>query len=143
MPVCPYVRNPGRPASSRYGPIGRFDRMYVPVSSDTAVRFAPVSVCVAVTSAPGSTAPVWSLTVPLICDVETAWASSALSTRLKNPFISPPPWNRIRAWRSSETQRLVPIHLPGMQHAAQDRIHHRTHTYRRDVHRRLSGLRHQ
>src|SRR6266446_299003 len=39
----------------------------------------PVSVCVAVTSTPGNTAPLWSLTVPLIWAV--AWAKSGLQPR--------------------------------------------------------------
>src|SRR5262245_59489600 len=46
--------------------------MYEPVSSVTALRFTPVAVCVAVTSTPGRTAPVWSFTVPLICAVACA-----------------------------------------------------------------------
>ena len=43
-------------------------------SSDTASRLKPVSVCVAVTLAPGSTAPLESLTVPVIWAVACAIA---------------------------------------------------------------------
>src|SRR2546425_7705189 len=46
--------------------------MYDPVSSVTALRLTPVAVCVAVTSTPGRTAPLWSLTEPLICAVACA-----------------------------------------------------------------------
>src|SRR2546427_3024956 len=41
----------------------------LPISSLTVIRAVPLSVCVAVISAPGNTAPLWSLTVPLICAV--------------------------------------------------------------------------
>ena len=58
IPVCAYVRNPGRDASNRYGPMGRLGSKYEPVSSVTVVRISPVSVCVIVTSVPGNTAPV-------------------------------------------------------------------------------------
>ena len=44
MPVCTYVRNPGKPASNRYGPTGRFGNTYVPVSLLTVFREIPVSV---------------------------------------------------------------------------------------------------
>ena len=50
------VRNPGRAASRRYGPKGRFEKRNEPVSLVTALRLMPVSVCVAVTSTPGRTA---------------------------------------------------------------------------------------
>src|SRR5258705_4996367 len=46
--------------------------MYEPVSSVTALRLAPVAVCVAVTSTPGRSAPVWSFTEPLIWAVACA-----------------------------------------------------------------------
>src|SRR5213592_477003 len=46
--------------------------MYEPVSSVTALRLVPVAVCVAVTSTPGRTAPVWSFTEPLIWAVACA-----------------------------------------------------------------------
>ena len=57
IPVCANVRNPGNAASSLYGPIGRFVRMYDPVSLLMALRLMPVPVWVAVTSTPGSSAP--------------------------------------------------------------------------------------
>src|SRR5215471_16715533 len=47
---------------------------YEPVSLLTVDRTIPVSVCVAVMSAPGKTAPLASLTVPLICAVACARA---------------------------------------------------------------------
>ena len=53
-------------ASNRYGPVGRFGRTYEPLASVTTVRVAPVSVCVAVTVTPGSTAPLSSVTRPFI-----------------------------------------------------------------------------
>src|SRR5207247_6245796 len=52
-----------------YEPTGRFGKTYEPVSSLKVMRATPVSVCVAVISAPGKTAPLWSFTVPLICAV--------------------------------------------------------------------------
>ena len=57
MPVCTYVRNPCSITSSRYGPVGRFGITYDPSASLTTLRLNPVSVCVAVTVTPGSTAP--------------------------------------------------------------------------------------
>src|SRR5437870_9262576 len=52
--------------------MGRFCKIYEPVSSVTALRLAPVAVCVAVTSTPGRTAPVWSFTEPMIWAVACA-----------------------------------------------------------------------
>ena len=71
-PVCEKVRNPESVASRRYGPVGRLSSAYEPVASVTASRRKPVSVCRAITVTPGSTAPLESATVPLICAV--AWA---------------------------------------------------------------------
>src|SRR5207244_7835806 len=81
-----------------YGPVGRLARTYVPVSVLTTVRVRPVSVCVAVTSAPGNRAPLWSVTVPLICAVACAQTSGHDNPRLSQipnryfaaPFISLP-----------------------------------------------------
>ena len=58
--------------------------MYEPVSSVTAVRVRPVSVCVTVIVTPGSARPPPSLTVPLICAVETdcAWSAVDESRRI-------------------------------------------------------------
>ena len=53
-------------ASRRYGPTGRFGSRNCPSASVTALRLRPVSVCVTVTSTPGSTPPLPSFTVPLI-----------------------------------------------------------------------------
>src|SRR5262244_835243 len=64
MPDCAYVEKPGRDASSRYGPTGKFANTYAPVSAVTTERVAVVSVFVTFTSTPGSTAPVVSRTVP-------------------------------------------------------------------------------
>jgi hypothetical protein len=75
MPVCAKVRNPVNVASTRKGPSGRLGSEYEPVSLDTVVRTRPVSVCVAVMVTPGSTAPLWSRTVPLMPAV--AWAQAA------------------------------------------------------------------
>ena len=57
IPLRTYPLNPGRLASTMYGPIGRFVSVYNPVSSLMAVRLAPVAVCVALISTPGKTAP--------------------------------------------------------------------------------------
>src|ERR1700704_1482862 len=72
MPVCTNERNPGKLAASLYGPSNRFGNAYDPVSFVMVVRLTPVSVCVAVISAPGNTAPLGSCTVPLICAVACA-----------------------------------------------------------------------
>jgi len=47
-------------------------RTYEPVSLLTTERVNPVSVSLAVTSTPGNTAPLWSMTVPLIWAVDCA-----------------------------------------------------------------------
>src|SRR5947207_15902971 len=62
------------------------------------MRLMPVSVWVAVISAPGNTAPLGSWTVPLICAVACARASAQLNTHsratnskaVKIRFIHPP-----------------------------------------------------
>src|SRR5262245_66395969 len=81
----------------------RFCSMYEPLSSLTALRLAPVAVCVAVTSAPGRTAPVWSFTEPLIwavaCaqvivaanDKKTAVTSTLTPTQMNFCIIDLPP----------------------------------------------------
>src|SRR5207249_6472074 len=86
IPVCAYKRNPGRDASNRYGPIGKFGSEYEPVSSVTVVRLSPVSVCVMVTSTPGKTAPVWSFTAPLTWAVDCP--KTALQVRMHNRIAS-------------------------------------------------------
>jgi hypothetical protein len=50
--------------SSRYGPVGMFGMTQFPSPSVTTVLENPVSVCVAVTVTPGSTAPLSSVTRP-------------------------------------------------------------------------------
>src|SRR5207237_9975259 len=101
MPVWANVRKPGRTTSNLYGPVGRLGKTYVPVSLLMTVRARPVSVCVAVTSAPGNRAPLWSVTVPLICAVACAHtaghAAARIRQRLKRylavPLLAlPPPW---------------------------------------------------
>src|ERR1700682_6136677 len=52
-----------------------------PVVSVTAVRTDPVSVCVAVTVTPGSTAPLSSVTFPLSCAVPCAQAMRVARSR--------------------------------------------------------------
>src|SRR5678809_37849 len=84
MPFCTKVRNPPSAASNRYGPTTRFGRTKEPVSFDTVVRATPVSVCVAVTSTPGNTAPVWSLIVPLIWAVPCAQIEVELNVRIRH-----------------------------------------------------------
>src|SRR5204862_128191 len=63
--------------------VGKLGKMYEPVSLLTALRTAPVAVCVTVTSAPGNRAPLGSATVPLICAVPCAHNGA------ENPRISP------------------------------------------------------
>src|SRR6516164_5204415 len=91
IPVRVYCLKPVRLTSSRYGPTGRFGSVYDPFASVTVVRFRPVSVCVAVTSAPGSTPPPVSFTTPVICAVDPACArSTALVSRIaREPPTSP------------------------------------------------------
>src|SRR6266850_6009038 len=99
MPVRATVRKPGSVTSSLYGPVGRLGRTYDPVSLLTTVRVRPVSVCVAVTSAPGKRAPLWSVTVPLICAVacaHTAGHDNPTLSQIPNrhfaaPFMGLPP----------------------------------------------------
>src|SRR5438128_9416381 len=83
MPVCANVRKPGSTTSNLYGPVGRLGRTYDPVSLLTTVRIRPVSVCVAVISAPGNRAPLWSITVPLICAVACPHTAGHDNKRLR------------------------------------------------------------
>jgi hypothetical protein len=61
----------------------------------------PVSVCVAMTSTPGNTAPLWSLTAPLICAVAwpqtgahiTALPKKTVPRTIRTRFIAPPKLN--------------------------------------------------
>jgi hypothetical protein len=55
--------------------VGRFGITQVPVSSVTTVRVNPVSVCVAVTVTPGSTALLSSVTRPFSAAVACAQAA--------------------------------------------------------------------
>src|SRR5436309_3895681 len=82
MPVRANVRKPGSVTSNLYGPIGRLGNAYEPVSLLTTVRTRPVSVCVAATSAPGNRAPLWSVTVPLICAVACAHSATHTDARI-------------------------------------------------------------
>src|SRR2546425_2978634 len=76
-------------ASRRYGPIGRFNNAYEPLSSVTTSRRMPVSVWVATTVTPGRTAPLVSTTLPLICAVAWAHAFVAVSRRTNTPTRAP------------------------------------------------------
>src|SRR5438094_928112 len=97
MPDCANVRNPGSAASSLYGPNGRLGKTYSPASFETVILLIPVSVCVAVISTPGSTAPLGSWTVPLIWAVACAHALLHVIKETNRPgkrpvkirFISP------------------------------------------------------
>src|SRR6266487_825945 len=105
-PVRTCDLKPGRFTSSRYGPTGRLGSVYEPFASVTVVRFKPVAVCVAVTSAPGSTPPLESFTMPVICAVDPACAyNSTLESRIarepqttsrRTRFIRPPERTRRR-----------------------------------------------
>ncbi len=57
MPVCSKLLNPLSFALNLYGPTGRLVKTYSPLSAVMTNRFIPVSVCVTVTSTPGSAAP--------------------------------------------------------------------------------------
>ena len=61
--------------------MGRLSSEYDPVSSLTASRRKPVSVWIATTVTPGSTPPLESATVPLICAVACAHALVDASRR--------------------------------------------------------------
>ena len=74
MPSCTKALNPCRLALSWYGPTGRFGNAYAPSSPVIAFRAMPVSVCVTVTSTPGSAPPLESRTNPVIWAPPTAWA---------------------------------------------------------------------
>src|SRR5262247_3245607 len=67
------------------------------------LRAIPVSVCVAVISTPGRTAPLWSVTRPLNCAVDCAQPialertkrNNTLHRRVKLAFMFPPVWGVI------------------------------------------------
>ena len=62
----------------------RFDSMYGAAPSVTSLRVKPVSVCVAVTVTPGSTAPLSSVTRPLNCAVDSCANATVLVRRRPN-----------------------------------------------------------
>src|SRR5579862_8491821 len=64
MPVRTCSANPAFLARTSYRPMGRAANSYRPAWSVTAVRARPVSRFSAVTVAPDTTAPVWSVTRP-------------------------------------------------------------------------------
>ena len=66
--------------SSRYGPVGRFGTIQAPCAVGDDGRVKPVSVCVAVTVTPGSTAPLSSVTRPVSSAVACAQAMPPDST---------------------------------------------------------------
>src|SRR5262249_32625765 len=70
---------------------------------------SPVSVCVAVTSTPGSTPPLVSFTTPLICAVDPACANTVAldSSIARKPPIRP------RLARFIDPPRLEHHHVPG------------------------------
>src|SRR2546422_11424244 len=107
MHVRANVLKPGSPTSNLYGPVGRLGNTYEPVSLLITLRTSPVSVCVAVTSAPGNRAPLWSVTVPLICAVACAHAAAQPKARISEMpdiyfsarFIEfPPPLSQMILW---------------------------------------------
>ena len=85
-PAC--GRRQRQSASSRYGPVGRFDRLYEPVPSVTSLRTKPVAVCMAVTVTPGSTAPLSSVTRPLNCAVDSCAHATGAKRETVNALAS-------------------------------------------------------
>src|SRR5258708_7519439 len=69
--------------------MGRLGRRYEPVSFVTVLRLIPVFVCVTVTCTPGKTAPLGSLTEPLICAVACAHTAgtAAESRHVKKTLV--------------------------------------------------------
>ena len=76
--------NPWSDSSSLYGPVGRFGMIQLPLSSVTTVLVNPVSVWVAVTVTPGSTAPLSSVTRPFNSAVACAHALVAVISIIAN-----------------------------------------------------------
>src|SRR5436309_1100417 len=64
MPVRITVLNPAREASTVYAPVGTSPNEYDPAPFVTVERLKPVFSFLTVTVAPGTTAPVLSVTVP-------------------------------------------------------------------------------
>src|ERR1051325_592294 len=92
--------NPLRSICTLYGPTGSAVSVYAPFSLLTSTRCALVLVFVAVTVAPGRTAPVLSVTMPSMRAV-AVWENAghvtkAMTTRTRNDFarneIMSPPW---------------------------------------------------
>src|SRR5690242_3322568 len=89
MPVCTNDRKPGKAASNLYGPNGKLGKVYDPVSFVTVCRLRPVSVCVAVISTPGKTAPLLSWTAPLTCAVACAKRLPQVTTNANHAMHKP------------------------------------------------------
>src|SRR5438105_5968245 len=99
------------------------------------LRTIPVSVCVAITSTPGNTAPLWSLTVPLICAVacahalphEIAGINNAMNNTVNVRFIFPPKLHRCHRTceyiKSMRNSPLLAVMQGGDCHARFQFIH--------------------
>src|SRR6516164_8477724 len=66
IPCLTKLANPWRATVMLYAPVGRLGNVYAPASLVCVSRVWPVPVCVALTEAPGTTAPDVSVTVPTI-----------------------------------------------------------------------------
>src|ERR1700693_6626246 len=76
MRVCTEVVKPCLPPSRRYGPRGKLVSAKPPSAELVTLRIVPVAVWVALTSAPGTAAPLASRTVPCICAVACPQAAA-------------------------------------------------------------------
>ena len=74
-PDCTYFLKPWRLASTLYEPSGRAVNEYSPLASDFPERVKFVSALTTVTSAPPTTAPERSVTVPKMPAVDTCAAN--------------------------------------------------------------------
>src|SRR4029077_16084910 len=79
-PLRMYRLNPGSSTTTWYDPGGRSGSVYAPCWLVTADSVTPVATCVTVTVAPGTTAPVASLTVPVSVP-RIVWAHADASAR--------------------------------------------------------------
>src|SRR5262249_8173258 len=87
IPCCTKGANPSFSTRTRYSPSGNSGRTYWPAESLADERDWLVPMLVAVTAAPGTTAPVASRTVPLMVPDVCAWIAVPCAKMIRTNLV--------------------------------------------------------
>src|ERR1043166_2425733 len=117
MLVALALRNPAACTSTLYSPGARYRTSYLPSAAVAVVRLTPVAVCVIVTEALATTAPLGSVTIPRMPVSSVCAYSPAAMARsgTKRAFMDcqSPPGARVYQLQIENRSASRETHIPG------------------------------